>query len=167
MTPARALDGARHIFEKAGYLVEYLGDDLEGEARELGAAHAALARTARRLDHKICILSGGETTVTLRATGGRGGRNAEYLLGLALGLEGAHNIWAMAADTDGIDGSEDNAGVLLDSQTLARARNAGIDPVQALAANNAYGVFEASGGLFKTGPTHTNVNDFRAMLIHP
>ncbi len=167
MTPDRALQGARVELENAGYLVEYLGDDLQGEARALGAAHARLARARSLEGRRLCILSGGETTVTLRASGGRGGRNAEYLLGLALELDGAADIWAIAADTDGIDGSEDNAGAWLDPQTLSRARHAGVDPAQALAANNAYRVFEAAGGLVKTGPTHTNVNDFRAILIAP
>jgi len=110
------------------------------------------------------LLSGGETTVTLKGKG-RGGRNAEFLLGLALALEGAPDIWALAADTDGIDGSEDNAGALCGPESLAHAAAAGHSARAALAANDAYGFFQATGELLVTGPTMTNVNDFRAVLI--
>jgi hydroxypyruvate reductase len=110
------------------------------------------------------LLSGGETTVTVRSDG-RGGRNAEYALGLALALDGRPGISAVAGDTDGIDGTEDNAGALVTPDTLARARAAGLDPVAALAANDAYGLFAALGDLVVTGPTLTNVNDFRAILV--
>jgi len=168
-----------------------LGDDLEGEARDRGGAHAALAiacarggetaliglreAVARGAAHLVdpvlfvpqaplVLLSGGETTVTVHGSG-RGGRNTEYLLGLALALDGHPAISALAGDTDGIDGSEDNAGALVTPDTLVRARQAGVDPVAALAANDAYGVFAALGDLVVTGPTRTNVNDFRAVLI--
>jgi glycerate 2-kinase len=110
------------------------------------------------------ILSGGETTVTVRG-GGRGGRNAEYLLSLTIALDGHPAIWAIACDTDGIDGTEDNAGAIAGPPTLARARAAGMDPVRRLAANDAYGLFAALDDLVVTGPTRTNVNDFRAVLV--
>jgi hydroxypyruvate reductase len=120
----------------------------------------ALAAKGPRL-----ILSGGETTVTLQGKGGHGGRNTEYLLALALAIKGAAHINALAADTDGIDGSEDNAGAFATDQTAAAMRNAGIDPAAALAANDAYTAFAAADALFVTGPTGTNVNDFRAILV--
>lgn len=168
MTPDRALQDAAELIREAGYDVMYLGDDIEGEAREVGAQQARLAREHLGTSKPLCILSGGETTVTIKGqSGGRGGRNTEYLLGLALGLEGVSNVTALAADTDGIDGSEDNAGAILSADTLARARAAGIDPAEALTRNDAYRVFEAAGDLVMTGPTHTNVNDFRAILIDP
>jgi hydroxypyruvate reductase len=110
------------------------------------------------------LLSGGETTVTVTGKG-RGGRNAEFLAGLALGLDGAARIFALAADTDGIDGSEDNAGAYLAPDTLARARAEGADPRALLAANDAYTLFSRLGDLVVTGPTLTNVNDFRAILV--
>jgi hydroxypyruvate reductase len=110
------------------------------------------------------LLSGGETTVTVRSDG-RGGRNAEYALGLALALDGHPGISAIACDTDGVDGTEDNAGAVVTPNTLIRAGEAGLDPVAALAANDAYGLFAALGDLVVTGPTLTNVNDFRAILV--
>ena len=145
-----------------------LGDALEGEARELGRALAGVALSCARYRDPApapCVLlSGGETTVTVRG-GGRGGRNTEFLLGLALGLGGAPGIHALAADSDGIDGSEDNAGAFVAPNTLARARVAGLDPRAALDANDAWGFFAALGDLLVTGPTRTNVNDFRAILV--
>jgi hydroxypyruvate reductase len=160
-TPAQSIEAAAAIARKAGYAVVDLGDRVEGESREVAAEHAALAlKTAPG----TVILSGGETTVTLKGKG-RGGRNAEYALGLAVALDGAPGIDAIAGDTDGIDGSEDNAGALVSPQTLAKARAAGIDPKAALANNDAYSVFAATGELVTTGPTLTNVNDFRAILI--
>jgi hydroxypyruvate reductase len=110
------------------------------------------------------LLSGGETTVTVRGDG-RGGRNAEYLLSLAIALNGHPAIWAIACDTDGIDGTEDNAGAIAGPDTLAGARAAGLDPIRRLAANDAYGLFAALDDLVVTGPTRTNVNDFRAILV--
>ncbi|MEQ3712861.1 MULTISPECIES: glycerate kinase type-2 family protein [Lentibacter] len=159
---ARSLAAAADIAKAEGWPVDILGDDLQGEARILGTEHAALALAAKgpRL-----ILSGGETTVTLQGKGGHGGRNTEYLLALALAIKGAAHINALAADTDGIDGSEDNAGAFATGQTAAAMRNAGIDPAAALAANDAYTAFAAADALFVTGPTGTNVNDFRAILI--
>lgn len=167
-----------------------LGDDLEGEARGLGGLRAALAVEcalggehtvaalrealvwdASRLDppsvsppRPLVLLSGGETTVSVRG-GGRGGRNSEYALGLALGLDGHPGAWALAADTDDTDGSADNAGVYVAPDSVARACAIGLDPAAALAANDAYGLLAALGDLLVTGPTRTNVNDFRAVLV--
>jgi glycerate 2-kinase len=145
-----------------------LGEAIEGEARECGIVHAGIARSAAQHGEPAqapCLLiSGGETTVTVRGRG-RGGRNAEFLLSLALALDGATGISALAADTDGIDGTEDNAGAILTPDTLARARLLGLDPRSRLDDNDAYPVFSALGDLVFTGPTRTNVNDFRAILI--
>ena len=145
-----------------------LGDAIEGEAREVGKALAGMALSCGRHGfpaEKPCVLlSGGETTVTLKG-GGRGGRNTECLLGLALALDGAPDIHALAADTDGIDGSEDNAGAFVAPETLARARTLAVDPRQRLADNDAWGFFAALDDLLVTGPTRTNVNDFRAVLV--
>jgi hydroxypyruvate reductase len=160
-TPRMSIDAAAHIAREHGYHVIDLGDDLEGEAREVGAAHA---RIALETTGPAIILSGGETTVTLKGKG-RGGRNAEYALALAIGLEGAGNISGVAIDTDGIDGSEDNAGAHVSPDVLARARAKGVDAHAMLANNDAYGFFEATGDLVMTGPTLTNVNDFRAIIV--
>ncbi len=162
--PAMALEAAAKVARAAGYEVEILGDALEGEARELAAAHAALARRRSGEANRLALLSGGETTVTVRGEG-RGGRNAEYLLGLALALDGAPDIRAIACDTDGIDGTEDNAGAVIDPETVARARALGLDARAALERNDAYSIFQALGDLVVTGPTLTNVNDFRAILV--
>jgi hydroxypyruvate reductase len=113
----------------------------------------------------VVILSGGETTVTLGRSGGRGGRNTEFLLSFAIGIDGESGIAALAADTDGIDGSEDNAGAFADGTTAARIRTAGHDPAGLLAAHDAWGAFDTAGDLFVPGPTGTNVNDLRAILI--
>jgi hydroxypyruvate reductase len=160
-TPAGALGAAAEVARGAGYAPEVLGDAIEGEARAVAAAQALLARGAAR---GVALISGGETTVTVKGKG-RGGRNAEYALALALALDGAAGIFAIACDTDGIDGTEDNAGALITPDTLARARALGLDPAARLADNDAYGVFAALGDLVVTGPTLTNVNDFRAILI--
>ena len=145
-----------------------LGDALEGEAREVGKVLAGVALSCARHGspaRKPCVLlSGGETTVTVRGQG-RGGRNSEFLLGLALALDGAPGIDALAADTDGIDGSEDNAGAFIGPDTLARAQAAGVDVRACLAGNDAWYCFSQLGDLLVTGPTRTNVNDFRAILI--
>ncbi|MDA0704587.1 MAG: glycerate kinase [Proteobacteria bacterium] len=164
---AQSLDAAAALARKAGLEPVLLGDDLEGESRDLGTAHARLALAARDTGRATILLSGGETTVTVRAETGRGGPNTEYLLGLALALEGADCVWALACDTDGIDGTEDNAGATIGPDTLARVTAAGLDPRTALAENDAYGVFAALEDLVVTGPTRTNVNDFRAILILP
>ena len=160
-TPAMALAAAADAAREAGYAPVILGDALEGEARALAREHAALARDAAT---GTVLLSGGEATVTVTGAG-RGGPNAEYALALALALEGAPGIFAIACDTDGIDGTEDNAGALVTPETLARGRAAGEDAAARLAANDAYGFFAALDDLVMTGPTLTNVNDFRAILV--
>ena len=147
-----------------------LSDRIEGEAREAGKVMAGIALHARAFGAPFpppcLLLSGGETTVTVRGKG-KGGRNLEFLLGLALALDGAPGIHAIACDTDGIDGAEQCAGALLRPDSLARARALGIDPAARLRANDAYAVFAALGDLVVTGPTRTNVNDFRAILVEP
>ena len=160
-----ALDAAATRADKLGYAVLDIGDALEGEARRLGGEHGALARQIAASGPPTAILSGGETSVTVANRAGRGGRNLEYLLGLALALDGFPSVAAIACDTDGIDGTEDAAGAVIAPDTLARARALGIDPAVCLAANDAYSFFDALGDLVRTGPTLTNVNDFRAILI--
>ncbi|SHF27558.1 glycerate 2-kinase [Modicisalibacter ilicicola DSM 19980] len=162
-----ALEAARREAEDAGLEVRLLGDDLEGEARELGRDHAELALTARRdCRRPLLILSGGETSVTVRGDG-RGGRNVEYLLGAFETLQGADGVYALAIDTDGIDGSEDNAGALIGPDTWERAQEARLVAADYLARNDAYGFFDVLDELIVTGPTRTNVNDFRAILVLP
>ena len=145
-----------------------LGDRLQGEARDVAAEHARLARDIAAQGRKLAILSGGELTVTLRG-GGRGGPNQEYALALAIALDGAEGIAAMAADTDGTDGGrgrpDDPAGAFIDATTLARARAAGLDPAAFLADNDSTGFFNGIGDLFTPGPTFTNVTDFRAIVV--
>jgi len=160
-TPRMSIDAAARIAREHGYRVIDLGDDLEGEARDVGAAHA---RIALQTAGPAIIVSGGETTVTLKGNG-RGGRNAEYALALAIGLQGAGNVSGVAIDTDGIDGSEDNAGARVLPDVLARARDKGLDAQAMLANNDAYGFFAGTGDLVMTGPTLTNVNDFRAIIV--
>ncbi len=163
-----SLDAAAKVGRDAGYSVAILSDAIEGEARDIGLMHAALARQVADknapFQKPAILLSGGETTVTLRAKG-RGGRNTEFLLSFANAIEGTHGITALAADTDGIDGSEDNAGAFADGASTARMRAVGVDPKAALSGNDAWGAFDAAGDLFVPGPTGTNVNDFRAILI--
>lgn len=159
--PAQSLAAAAARARAKGLTVIDLGDRIEGESREVAAGHA---RLALETPAPAIILSGGETTVTLKGKG-RGGRNAEYALALAIALQGRKGITAIACDTDGIDGSEDNAGALVMDDTLDRAARLGIDPAAYLANNDAYGFFEKLGDLVVTGPTRTNVNDFRAILI--
>ena len=162
---ARAADALAAAVAEAGRLglaATVLGDDLAGEAAALGRAHATLARRAGA----GVILSGGETTVTLPGPGhGRGGRNTEYLLALAIALDNAPGIHALACDTDGLDGTQDNAGAVIGPDTLSRARAAGLDSRAALAAHRSYDFFKDLNDLVVTGPTRTNVNDFRAILI--
>jgi hydroxypyruvate reductase len=166
--PQASLEAAAARARDAGITPVILGDALEGEAREVGKVLAGIALQVRRHGQPApapsVLLSGGETTVTVRGQG-RGGRNAELLLALALHLRGAPGISALAADTDGIDGSEDNAGATLLPDTLARAGKMGLDAPAMLADNDAYGFFAGLGDLVITGPTLTNVNDFRAILI--
>jgi len=161
-TARRSLDAAAAVFAARGIAPINLGDAITGEASEVARAMAAQAREARR---PSVLISGGECTVTVRGAGGRGGRCAEFLLALALALEGVPGVHAIAADTDGIDGSEDNAGALLAPDTLARATAKGIDAQRMLDANDSYGFFAALGDLVVTGPTRTNVNDYRAILL--
>ena len=167
-TAQGALEAAAATAERSGYRTLMLGERIEGEAREVAKVMAGIAQQVRHWNQPLrppCILiSGGETTVTVKGQG-RGGRNAEFLLGLAIALDGARRIWALACDTDGIDGIEDNAGALITPDTLARAARAGLDPQAMLEDNDAYGFFAALGDLVMTGPTRTNVNDFRAILI--
>jgi len=164
-TPKRSLEAAADVARRRGLEVLMLGDNLEGEARALGAAHARQALDlARRGARPTVILSGGETTVTVRGKG-RGGRNVEYLLAEAIAAGGAPGIWGLAADTDGVDGVEDIAGGLFAPDTLARARAEGRDPQAMLDDNDGHSFFEMLGDSLVTGPTRTNVNDFRATLI--
>lgn len=169
-TAQASLAAAAELARSRGIAPLVLGDAIEGEAREvarvLGGIALSCATHGLPLAAPCVLLSGGETTVTVKG-GGRGGRNAEFLLGLALALGGHARIHAIACDTDGIDGSEDNAGALLLPDTAARAAVAGIDLRARLAENDAYNVFAALGDLVVTGPTRTNVNDFRAILIEP
>lgn len=162
-----SLEAAADAARSAGIPAMILSDAIEGEARDVGRVHAAIAREVAMRDRPfarpVVILSGGETTVTLRAKG-RGGRNSEFLLATALAAEGVP-FAALAADTDGIDGSEDNAGAFATGESAARLRALGRDPAALLAGNDAYTAFEALGDLFTPGPTGTNVNDFRAILI--
>jgi glycerate 2-kinase len=161
-TARRSLEAAGALFEARGIAPVILGDHITGEAREVARDMAARARAAPR---PSALISGGECTVTVRGEGGRGGRCAEFLLALAIALEGAANVHALAADTDGIDGSEDNAGAAMLPDTLSRARAAGLDAQAMLEANDSYGFFSALGDLVVTGPTRTNVNDYRAILL--
>ncbi|WP_029620440.1 glycerate kinase type-2 family protein [Pseudorhizobium marinum] len=163
-----SLEAAAKTARDHGLQPFILSDSIEGEARDVALVHAALAREVvlrgRPFPRPAVLLSGGETTVTLRGKGGRGGRNGEFALALALAIDG-HPVTALAADTDGIDGSEDNAGAFVDGTTARRLRASGLDGRTLLAGNDSYSGFEAIGDLFVTGPTGTNVNDFRAILI--
>ena len=167
-TAQHALEAAAELARSRGITAHILSDGIEGEARDIGLMHAALARQIRKRAQPFkapCVLiSGGETTVTVRGSG-RGGRNAEFLLSLAVALNSAQDIHAIACDTDGIDGSEDNAGALLDPTSLQRAASLGLRATTLLDNNDGYGFFDALGDLVVSGPTRTNVNDFRAVLI--
>ena len=169
--PQASLEAAAEVARAAGITPVILGDALEGEARDLGIEHAQLARdtlAGKGPTQGPCVLlSGGETTVTIRGDGGRGGRNTEYLLGMAVALDGAAGLHAIACDTDGVDGSEDNAGAVIGPDSLARAKAAGLDARALLDTNDAYGFFQGIGDLVECGPTLTNVNDFRAILVLP
>ncbi len=169
-TPMASLEAAAGLCRDAGITPRILGDDLEGEARDVAADHAKQAKTiAASLtpnDAPVALISGGETTVTVKGNG-RGGRNAEYLLALTVALDGSSQIHAIACDTDGIDGSEDNAGAVTGPTTLARARATSIDARDYLLNNDGYTFFQKLSDLVMTGPTLTNINDFRAILINP
>jgi glycerate 2-kinase len=173
-TPQQSLEAAATAARAVGLSAYILSDEMEGESREVGKVHAALARAVAQKGQpfqKPCvILSGGETTVTIKprqpaAAKGRGGRAGEFCMGLALALQGQHGVYALAADTDGIDGVEDNAGAFVAPDTLQRAQAAGMNLSEHMDRNDAYSYFERLGDLLVTGPTHTNVNDFRALLI--
>ena len=166
--PQDALEAAAAAARRAGYQPVILGDSLEGEARDVALVHAGIARQVLRHGQPqpapVALISGGETTVTLRGSG-RGGRNAEFLLALTVALDGQPGIHALACDTDGIDGTEDNAGAIAGPDSLARGRANGLDAKAMLADNDGYGFFAGTGDLIVTGPTRTNVNDFRVILV--
>ncbi len=173
-TPSQSLEAAAALAREQGLNAYILSDEIEGESREVGKVHAALARSVAQgrssLVKPCVILSGGETTVTVprhhgEASLGRGGRSGEFCLGLAEGLKGHAGIWALAADTDGIDGVENNAGALVTPSTLDRARQLGISLPRYLENFDSYGFFSSLGDLLFTGPTFTNVNDFRSVLV--
>jgi glycerate 2-kinase len=174
-TPQQSLEAAAARAREQGVEAHVLSDEIEGESREVGKVHAALARAVRRRGQPFArpcvILSGGETTVTVKpqAPGGRragrGGRASEFLLGCAIALQAEPGVWVLAADTDGIDGIEDNAGAIVAPDTLARARAMGLNATDHLDRHDAHGFFEPLGDLVVTGPTYTNVNDFRALLV--
>ena len=173
-TPQQSLQAAAEAARAAGLAAYILSDEMEGESREVGKVHAALARAVAKRGEPFAapcvILSGGETTVTLRpqragAVPGRGGRAGEFCLGLAQALQGQAGVWALAADTDGIDGVEDNAGAWVEPATLSRASQRGMKVADYLERNDAYVYFDALGDLLRTGPTYTNVNDFRVLLV--
>lgn len=166
-TPQGSLDAAAAVAKNAGFTPCILGD-LEGESRDVALVHAGVAKQialhGQPFEPPVAIISGGETTVTVRGKG-RGGRDAEFLLGLTLALEGFGGVSAIACDTDGIDGSEDNAGAIMTADSFARAKQAGVDLKALFANNDAYTAFEKLGDLIVTKPTRTNVNDFRAILV--
>ena len=167
-TPRRSLDAAARIAAGLGYRVIDLGDAVEGEAREIGQAHAEQALAAKARGERVALLSGGELTVTMRGEG-RGGRSQEYALAVAHTLDGAPGISALACDTDGIDGGEgsadDPAGAIVLPDSAKRARDLDLNAAKFLADNNSTGFFERLGDLVVSGPTHTNVNDFRVLLV--
>ncbi len=169
-TPQIALEAAAARARELGYPAHILSDAIEGESRDVALVHAALAKQVAARNQPFtapCVLlSGGETTVTVRGKG-RGGRNVEFLLALAVALKGHPGIHALAADTDGVDGAEETAGAVIDPTTLQRAVAAGMLPAASLANNDGHGFFRALGDAIVTGPTLTNVNDFRAILVMP
>jgi glycerate 2-kinase len=173
-TPQQSLEAAAQLARQAGLAAYILSDEMEGESREVGKVQAALARAvalrSQPFARPCVILSGGETTVTVRALRdgaipGRGGRAGEFCLGLVQALHGQAGVYALAADTDGIDGIEDNAGAFVAPDSLQRAAELGLKVDNHLDRNDAYGFFEPLGDLVITGPTHTNVNDFRVILV--
>ena len=167
-TPQASLEAAAAVARKAGVTPVILGDSIEGESRDVALVHAGIARQCAlrgQPEAPPCVLiSGGETTITLRGKG-KGGRNTEFLLALAIALDGMKGIYALAGDTDGIDGSEDNAGAIITPDTLLRAERAGLNAKAMLADNDPWTFFKGIGDLLVTGPTLTNVNDFRAVLV--
>ena len=168
-TPQMSLEAAAALARSAGIEAHILSDEIEGESREVGKVHAAMARHVARhgapFGKPCVIVSGGETTVTVKSKGGRGGRATEFLLGCAIALQGEPGVHVLAADTDGIDGVEDNAGAIVTPDTLVRALAQGLKAQEFLDRNDAYNFFKPIGDLVVPGPTFTNVNDFRAVLI--
>jgi hydroxypyruvate reductase len=164
---ATALDAAASLLRGEGYDVVYLGDDLDDEAQALGREHARLAKQHAASGKRTAILSGGETRVVLNRTGGRGGRNLEYLSGLALELDGSPGVYALAADTDGIDGQGDHAGGLVTPEVLAVGAARGPSLGELLSLHDSYQFFDNCDLLVRTGPTRTNVNDFRLIVCEP
>lgn len=166
---AKSLETAASLAKSRGIEAVILSDAMEGEAREVGRVHAAIAceiaKRNRPFGKPVLLLSGGETTVTLGGSTGRGGRNTEFLLALAIAIDGVDGVHAFAADTDGIDGSGSNAGAFADSTTVARLSAKGLNAKALLAAHDSWQAFDALGDLFSPGPTGTNVNDFRAVLV--
>lgn len=163
---AQALARGARVAQSCGYEVLDLGVRLQADAHDLGREHARLVRALAEARRRLVVLSGGETSVVVRNRG-RGGRNKAYLLALALALRGQPGVWALAADTDGIDGTEDDAGAWIGPDTLVRAAELGLSAAASLEANNSYDFFAALQSLVLTGPTGTNVNDLRAILIDP
>ena len=168
-TPQQSLEAAAALARRCGIEAHILSDEIEGESREVGKVHAALARAVARrgapFTRPCVILSGGETTVSVKSRDGRGGRASEFLLGCAMALQGQAGVFVLAADTDGIDGIEDNAGAIVTPDSLARAAALGLKAVEFLDHNDGYSFFAALSDLVVTGPTFTNVNDFRALLV--
>ena len=168
-TAHRSLEAAAEVFARRNIQPVILGDTITGEAAEAAKVMAGLVREIRKYSSPfhppVALISGGECTVTIRGEGGRGGRCAEFLLSLAIELQGLDEVWGIAADTDGIDGSEDNAGAFLSPDTLSRAKAKALDAKALLAKHDSYGFFFALGDLLVTGPTRTNVNDYRAIIV--
>ena len=167
--PQNALLKAAEVSEDNKFSSLILSDSIEGESNDIGMVHAAIVKQVNKYAQPakapLCILSGGETTVTIRNPNGKGGRNTQFLLSLAIALDSVANVYAIACDTDGIDGSENNAGALLYPDTLERAYKLGLNPKKYVERNDAYTFFFKLGDLVETGPTYTNVNDFRAILV--
>jgi glycerate 2-kinase len=168
-TPQASLEAAAAVAREAGVTPVILGDSIEGESRDVGLVHAGIARQCamrgQPTEPPCVLISGGETTVTIKSPGGKGGPNTDFLLSMAIALDGAPNIYALAGDTDGVDGSEDNAGALIYPDTLQRAEAARISAKAHQAKNDPYTFFKGIGDLLETGPTMTNVNDLRLVLI--
>lgn len=169
VTPYDAFKVTEKAAREMGLNVLFLGDSITGEARHVAAMHAGIVRQIKQNDAPVAkpalLLTGGETTVTIAAEGGRGGRNTEFLLSLAIELNGLDNVYAIACDTDGIDGSEDNAGAIITPDTLTQAAEHGLSATEYLSNNDAYSFFSQLGDLVIIGPSRTNINDFRAILI--
>ncbi|PPR15585.1 MAG: putative hydroxypyruvate reductase [Alphaproteobacteria bacterium MarineAlpha9_Bin3] len=167
--PQNALIKASKVAKIKKFNTLILSDSIEGESNDVGLMHSAIVKQVLRFGQPaktpLCILSGGETTVTIKKDNGKGGRNTQFLLSLVIALGATNNVYAIACDTDGIDGSEDNAGAIMYPNTLQRAYDKGLNPKEYLERNDAYSFFKILGDIIKTGPTHTNVNDFRAILI--